>query len=65
MMHISELKDGQMLKCVGDYADCIYKGQEYIVTEDDGDFYITCNFGKHELISTADDDGNLPEFIVK
>lgn len=63
-MKLSDIKDGMKLKGVGDYADgCIKVGGLYVAqTDANGRLEIICGCGtSHELESTADDDGNIPE----
>lgn len=63
-MKLSDIKDGMNLKGVGNYADgCIKVGGLYVAqTSPHGDLEIICGHGgSHELSSTADDNGNIPE----
>lgn len=63
-LHVSQLKHGQKLKCVGDYADCIHTGTIYTVEKRKKEFFIQCDAGSHELLSTATKKGELPEFEI-
>lgn len=62
-MKLADMKPGMKLKGVGKYADkCIVPGGDYTVFEEEGFLFITCGCGHpHELDSTANENGDIPE----
>jgi hypothetical protein len=63
-MKLSDITEGMKLKGVGDYAGgCIKVGGLYVAqVAPDGRLEIICGHGtSHELESTADDNGEIPE----
>lgn len=66
-MRYSDLKPGMKIRAVADWCDCWKAGDEFEVrAADDGEMAIRCHDGdfggQHGLLSTATDDGDLPEF---
>lgn len=67
-MKFKDIKAGMKLSAVGDYADCIVTGDQYVAYEKDSGLYVACRGSggvvkascHHELASTASK-GEIPE----
>jgi len=71
-MKLADIKESMKLKAIGDYGGCILTGDEFVVYKhpEMGDLRISCRGPggeqppgscHHDLVSTATDDGDLPE----
>lgn len=62
-MNRRDIKPGMKLKAVGDYADCIKKGDTFVVVSlHRGDLSIACRAGGHIIgPDFADAHGEIPE----
>lgn len=68
-MRLNTIKQGMRLKAVGDYADCIHTGEEFLVESNHRDeLFIRCDHGKGEHVlgeEFADEEGEIPELELQ
>ncbi len=72
-MRLADIRPGMKLVAVGAYADCINEGDRFVAYEAHGALNIACRGGggaspgrcHHELKTTADESGDIPELEIE